>query len=53
MTSKSSSNLHCRPGPVFSVAVARRTSLVAAQVLPLSSDPGAAWRLEAEAKLIR
>ena len=40
---------HFRPGPVFTVSVPRRSSLVAAHVLPLSPD----WNLEAEAKYIR
>ena len=38
---------------MFVVSVPRRSSLVAAHVLPLSPDPGAAWNLEAEAKYIR
>ena len=45
--------LHFRAGPVFVVSVPRRSSLVAAHVLPLSPGPGAAWNLEAEAKYIR
>ena len=44
---------HFRPSPVFTVSVPKKCSLVAAHVLPLSSDPGAPWNLEAEAKYVR
>ena len=45
--------LHCRPRPVFTVSVAKKSSVVAAHVLPLSCAEEADWSLEAEAKYIR
>merc|ERR1719325_113813 len=46
--SRSSGIVISRPRPVFTVSVAKKSSVVAAHVLPLSCAEDADWSLEAE-----